>query len=237
MRDDHKNALKKIKQQISALCLRNGYHYAKSKWTLAHLKWIKEMILPELIQETLNEYMATYEEHTAKIERYDARIEEIAEGKSYSEKVKKLGCFLGIRTHTALSLLVEIGDFNRFKKASQIASYLGFAPGEHSSGLHIQHTSITKAGNSHLRKLLTESAVAIGKGTIGHKSKALRARQQGNSAQVISYADRANCRLRSRFYKLIRKGKNRNKAVTAIARELACFVWGMMTEDMQMRMA
>ena len=82
-----------------------------------------------------------------------------------------------------------------------------------------------------MRLLLVESAGGICKGAIGHKSKALKQRQQGNSAEVIAYADKANTRLRSKYYKMIRHGKKRNIAVAAIARELACFVWGMMTDN------
>ena len=231
MRDDHKLALKKIKQQINAFTLRHGQHYAGTKWTVAHWKWLKKLELSDMYRETLDEYMASYEEQEAKIERFDTRIEEIASQEKYQEKVKRLTCFLGIKTHTALSLIVETGDFERFVKGNTYAAFLGLAPGENSSGEHINHTGITKAGNSHLRLLLIEAAGGICKGTIGHKSKDLRARQNGNTAEVIAYADKANTRLRSRYYRLIRHGKKRNVAVAAIARELACFVWGMMTDN------
>ena len=80
-----------------------------------------------------------------------------------------------------------------------------------------------------MRRLLTEATRGICKGTIGHKSKELRSRQSGQSAAVIAYADRANTRLRSKYYKMTRHGKKKNVAVAAVARELACFVWGMMT--------
>lgn len=235
MRDDHKLALKKVKQQINAFCLRHGYHYAGTKWTLAHWKWLKQLELSAIYRETLNEYMASYEEQTAKIERFDARIEEIASQEKYQEKVKRLGCFLGIKTHTALSLIVETGDFERFAKGNTYAAYLGLAPGENSSGEKVSRTGITKAGNSHLRLLLTEAAGGICKGAVGHKSKDLKARQNGNTAEVIAYADKANTRLRSRYYKFIRHGKKRNVAVAAVARELACFVWGMMTDHIEMK--
>ena len=88
-----------------------------------------------------------------------------------------------------------------------------------------------------MRLLLIEAAGGICKGMIGHKSKDLRARQNGNAAEVIAYADKANTRLRSRYYRLIRHGKKRNVAVAAIARELACFVWGMMTDNIGMKTA
>ena len=236
MRDDHKLALKKVKQQINAFCLRHGHHYAQSKWTIAHWKWLKKLELSELYREVLDEYMASYEEYVAKIERFDQRIEELASQERYAEKVKKLGCFLGIKTHTALSLIVETGDFTRFAKGNIYAAFLGLAPGEDSSGSKTNRTGLSKAGNGHLRKLLIESAGGICKGMVGHKSKDLKARQNGNTVEVIAYADRANTRLRSRYYKFIRQGKARNVAVAAIARELACFVWGMMTDNISPRL-
>ena len=235
MRDDHKLALKKIKQQINAFCLRHGYHYAQTKWTIAHWKWLKKLELSGLYREVLDEYMASYEEQEAKIERFDMRINELAEQESYAEKVKRLSCFLGIKTHTALSLIVETGDFARFAKGNIYAAFLGLAPGEDSSGPKTNRMGLSKAGNSHLRLLLIEAAGGICKGMIGHKSKDLKARQSGNTAEVIAYADRANTRLRSRYYKFIRKGKARNVAVAAVARELACFVWGMMTDNINPR--
>lgn len=233
MRDDHKDALKKIKQQINALCLRHGYHYDGTKWTIKHVTWLRKLELSPLYRETLNEYMASYDEQTAKIERFDKRIEEIASQEQYQEKAKSLGCFLGIKTHTALSLIVETGDFTRFAKGNIYAAFLGLAPGERSSGEKISRTGISKAGNSHLRLLLIEAARGICKGAVGHKSKELRSRQNGNPAEVIAYADKANTRLRSRYYKFIRHGKAKNVAVAAIARELACFVWGMMTDNIK----
>ena len=235
MRDDHKLALKKVKQQIIAFCLRHGHHYIGTKWTHKHISWLKKIELPALYRETVDEYLATYDEQTAKIERFDKRIEEISNQKEYQKKVKELGCLLGIKTHTALSLIVETGDFDRFAKGNTYAAYLGLAPGEKSSGDHINRTGLSKAGNSHLRRLLIESARGICKGAIGHKSKELKSRQEGNKADVIAYADKANTRLRSRYYKMIRHGKKKNVAVAAIARELACFVWGMMTDNISMR--
>ena len=237
MRDDHKQALKKIKQQIGAMCLRHGKICDSTNWSQKHLLWLRKLELAPLYRETLDEYMATYDELTSKIERFDRRIEEIASQKRYQEKVKRLGCLLGLKTHTALSLIVETGDFLRFKKGNTYAAYLGLAPGEKSSGDKVNRLGITKKGNTHLRRLLVEASQGICKGKVGYKSKMLRTRQAGNSAQVIAYADKANIRLRRKYYKLIQRGKKRNVAVTAVARELACFVWGMMTDNIGIREA
>ena len=229
MRDDHKQMLKSLKQQINAFVLRHGYQYSGTKWTIKHVIWLRTLELDPMYRETLDEYMASHEEQEAKIERYDKRIEEIAAEERYQKNTRKLGCFLGISTHTALSLIVETGDFIRFAKGNIYAAYLGLTPGEHSSSTSVNRLGLSKAGNTHLRCLLVEAARSICKGAVGHKSKRLRARQIGQSAEVIAYADKANTRLRSKYYRMIRHGKAKNVAVAAVARELACFIWGMMS--------
>ena len=234
MRCDHKLALKKVKQQILAFCLRHGYYFTETNhhWTQAHLRWLRALKPDGLYQEILAEYLITFDHLTAKIERLDQRIEELASGEDYQENVKKLTCFLGIQTQTALSVIVEVGDFKRFADAQHFASYLGLTPGEDSSGADQNRLGITKAGNRHIRMLLVEAAQSYGRGQIGYKSKALRKRQEGNTPAVISYADKANERLRRRYYHLVLgKNKRSNVAKTAVARELACYIWGMMTEN------
>jgi transposase len=184
-----------------------------------------------MLRETLDEYLITYENLTDKLNRMDTRIEELASLPRYKEKVKKLTCFIGVKTQTALATIVEISDFNRFAKAEKYASYLGLVPGENSSGDKQIRLRITKAGNTHVRKLMVEAAHSYGRGHIGYKPKALKARQFGNTPETIAYADRANERLRRRYYKLISRGMKRNVAITAIARELSCFMWGLMTDN------
>jgi len=232
MRDDEKNTLKKVKQQINAFCLRHGFHYSgKSKWTQTHLEWLKKLTFGNVVlQEILNEYLGLYQQAADKLKIFDTRIAEFAVTTEYREKVKRLSCFIGISTHTALTLVVETSDFARFKTATQYSAYLGLVPGEYSSGNTQKRTGITKAGNSHLRTLLIEAGHCYGLGRVGIKSKVLQRKQAGNSARIIAYADRANDRLRRRFYKLSFRS-NHNIAATAIAWELACFIWGMMTEN------
>ena len=232
MRDDHKLALKKIKQQILSFCLRHGCSYTggSQNWTKTHLKWLRELKMDGIYQEILEEYLLTYNNLVDKLERMDKRIEEMAAEEEYSEDVRMLSCFPGIKTQIALSLITETGDFKRFATAQQYAAYLGLVPGEDSSGNEENKLGITKAGNRHLRMLLVEAAQHYGRGQIGYKSKTLKKRQEGNTPEVIAYADKANERLHRRYYRLVlAKNKRTNVAKVAVARELACFIWGMMT--------
>ena len=230
MRDDVKAHLKETKQQIIAYYTRHGFQFdGSSHWTQKHLNWVESLQFENSIhQEVLREYLTVFYDLSEKVAVYDARIEELSHSERYAENVGKLCCFSGIATHTALSLLAEVGDFSRFRSAPQFAAYLGLVPGEHSSSDKQHRTGITKAGNSHLRRLLIESAHCYSRGAVGKKSKAQKERQAGNSPEVIAYADRAVDRLK-RKYQRIALHSRANIAKTAVARELACFVWGMMT--------
>lgn len=233
MRDDVKQNLKSIKQQIIALCTRNGFNYSESTyWTDKHLKYITSLTFEDdLLKEALDEYMIEYNHLVDRVESFDRRIEEIANRDTYAEKVNRLKCFSGIKTHTALSLIVETSDFNRFKKGDYYGAWLGMIPIQDASSTKDNRFGITKSGNRHLRKLLTEAAQAFTRGKAGYKSKDLKARQAKCSSEVISYADKANIRLKKKYYRMIQRGKKHNVAKMAVARELACFVWGMMTDN------
>ena len=76
MRDDHKLALKKIKQQILSFCLRHGYSYTggSQNWTKTHLKWLRELKPGGMYQEILEEYLLTYNNLVDKLERMDKRV-------------------------------------------------------------------------------------------------------------------------------------------------------------------
>ena len=231
MRDDAQTLLKQTKQQINALCLRHGKIFdGNSRWTPKHMQWLNALKFENaILQETFSEYMVTLNQLIDKVERLDKRIEEYAELKEYAEKVNKLVCFKGIKTHTALSLIVETSDFLRFPTAQQYASFLGLVPGEHSSSDSCHRLPITKAGNSHLRRLLIEAATSSSRARVGKKSASLKQRQEGNKPEVIAYADKANDRLRRKYVRIETRSKA-NIAKAAVARELACFVWGMMND-------
>lgn len=227
---DTRSARTKIKQRINALVLRHGMSYpGKSKWTIAHLKWLRELEMQEAVRETLNEYLAQYDDLTCRIERYAERLDEFYHLDRYLEKVSELRCIPGIDTTAAMTIHVEISDFTRFPSANAFTSYVGLTTGEQSSGDKTNHTGITKQGNMTIRKTLIESTHALVKTNPYRKSKRIKARQSGQDASIITYADKAADRLVRKFRKLINRGVPRNKAIVAVARELACFVWGMET--------
>ena len=226
--NDMRGDLKKQKQRLLQFLLRIGKKYdeGKSYWTASHRRWMKAVSFEEdLHKAVFEEYYAAILALEEKIDRLKEKIEEIGAEERYAEKVSKLKCFKGIETLTALTFVAEIGDFRRFGKAHEFMAYLGLVPSEHSSGERRRTGGITKAGNSRLRKLLIESSWHY-----RHygPSKRLAARRKGQPVEIIAYADKAGRRLTKKYHKLVFHKKIPQKAVTAVARELSGFVWGMM---------
>jgi transposase len=234
MRNTLARHLKKAKQNLLSFLLRAGcsYPFPGSYWTGKFRQWLKSIRFGNgLLQLAFEQYLQETEDLRAKLELIDARIEELADSERYREKVGRLVCFTGIQTHLALSFCCEVGDFSRFPDARRFASFLGICPGQESSGQKVRYNTITKCGNTRLRLLLVEAAKGIKRSSPYGKSKRILARQQGQCPSVIAYADRGSRRVRGKIAQLEKKGKNCNVATVAGARELACFIWGMMTDN------
>jgi len=227
-RGDIQENLKSMKQRLLKFLLRKGVNYENDRyWTGKHNKWLSALHFEEKMEQlTLEEYFDEIRRLEEKLGRIEKVIEETAQWPIYAEKVKKLRAFRGIDYLTALSLLVEIGDFKRFPCAEAFMSYLGLVPGESSSGKKRKQGGITKTGNGHLRRLLTESSWHYARPN--QVSKRLIKRREGTDEGTIRYADKAMKRLHEKYTRMVFKGKTKQTAVTAVARELSGFIWGVM---------
>ena len=230
-----KRQLKKAKQELLSFLLRMGMIYPEkgSYWTQSHFEWLRTVQFKDKwLQLAFEEYFSEVNELMAKVARLDTQIKQMAENSEIKNDVEKLICFTGIDYLTAVSIVAEVGDFSRFSNAKAFSNYIGLCPGENSSGLRVRHTAITKARNSRVRQLLIESAKSIKYGRLcSAKSKRLIQRQEGKSPLVIQYADMAIARIRHKMLSMERKGLHYNVITTAAARELSCFIWGMMTNN------
>ena len=123
--------------------------------------------------------------------------------------------------------MAEIGDFKRFQNPQQLMSYLGLVPSEHSSGEKNRRGSITKAGNTHVRRMLVEASWAYR--FRARVSRALLKRQEGLPQSIRDIAWKAQVRLCARYRCLWARGKVKAVVTTAIARELCGFIWAIAT--------
>jgi transposase len=156
---DLKDDQKRGKQRLLKFLLRHGYHYdTDNYWTKRYYDWLKSIQYNRLLEkETFDQYLSHITNLEDRIGRIDATIKEVAESEVYAERVRKFRAFKGVDYLIALSLGCEIGDFKRFPTAQSFMSYLGLVPRENSSEKKRQQGGITKTGNGHLRKLLTEA--------------------------------------------------------------------------------
>ena len=157
------------------------------------------------------------------MQRLTIALTEATQGWRFEPVVAALRALRGIDTVSAIGLVSEIGDINRFTSARQLMGYLGLVPSEHSSGNSIHRGSITKTGNAHARRLLTEAAWNYR--FPARLSRNLRDRSDSVPEAVRSHAWKAQVRLCGRFARLSSRGVQVNKICVAVARELAGFVW------------
>ena len=228
-REDAKKDLLSARHRLGKMVLRYGLQFLETKnWTVKHRAWLKGLRFDEpYAQQVFDNYLLAIEQIEERLKMLEAHIEEAAADDAYAEQVGWLCCLRGIGTVTAMTILAELHDFRRFARPRDLMAYLGLVPSEYSSGGHTKRGSITKAGNSHVRRVLVEAAW-----NYRHRpavSALLRKRRAGQPAAVIAIADRAQHRLYKRYYRLKEGHRKPHNVVTvAIARELVGFIWAVL---------
>ncbi len=232
-REDCRGDLMRARHRLSKLLLRHGVvYYGGNACTRDHDFWLRHDALAQLTgQGTRLTFDADYEAvlaTKARRDRLDAQIEAMAADSEFTPLVRRLGCLRGIGTLTGFALAVEIGDWHRFT-GSTIGSFVGLVPTEHSSGDSRSQGSITKTGNSHVRRLLVEAAwhhrprYVIG--------KTMQDRWDLAPAAARARGDEGNRRLHHRWVTFIERRKRNTIADVAVARELAGWCWSLAVMD------
>jgi transposase len=223
-RDDAREDLQRARQRLGKLLLRRGLHYSGRNWTRPHRQWIDSLTWPHAADQTVMEdYLLAIDHTEARLRALDQQIAAIAATEPYCTPVGWLRCFRGIDTLSAMLILAELHDVRRFAAARALMAFLGLVPSEASSGEKQRRGRITRTGNTIVRRVLIEAAWHY-----RHRpgvGQALTRRRQGQPARVIAIADKAQQRLCRRFRKLAAEHKPPPKIATAIARELAGFLW------------
>ena len=102
--------------------------------------------------------------------------------------VKLLVIILGIGYYSALLILSEIGDINRFPDSYHLCSYAGLVPSTHSSGGITYHGAITKTGSKHLRWIMIECVrahIRLNKDSNITKFYIRLAKRRGNNSKAV----------------------------------------------------
>jgi transposase len=218
--------LRRKRQQISAFLLRQGLHYPADRhtWTKAHMTWLMSQKLEHIEQRiAFEEMMLAMRQAQERIERLEQAIRDAVPGWSLAEVVTALMAMRGIDLVSATTFLAEMGDLMRFATPRELMAALGLVPSEHSTGDTIKRGPITKTGNRRARRMLVECAWSYQHPP--RVSKYKQAKVAAAAPAVREIAWKAQCRLNGRYRTLIRRGKLKSVVVTAVARELAGFIW------------
>jgi transposase len=229
-REDCRGDLMRARHRLSKLLLRHGIVYGDGDaWTGKHDTWLRRQRFED--PATGLTFESDYETvlmTVARRHRLDAAIEAMAADSEFTPVVRRLCCLRGVSTLTGFGLAVEIGDWHRFT-GNTIGSFVGLVPSEQSSGSSRVQGPITKAGNSHARRLLVEAAWHHRPRYVAGKTMRDRWELAPPAARVRG--DLGNRRLHTRWVRFIHRQKKNTVANTAIARELAGWCWSLAVMD------
>jgi len=221
---DAVHSLRRARQQLSGFLLRQGCHYGRPAWTKLHRRWLAGLSFAQAVHHiVLEDYIATVEDAEARRDRLTAQIEAMLPDWTLAPIVAALQTMRGMALVNAATLIAELGDLSRFANPRQLMAYLGLVPSEYSSGANIKRGGIAKAGNRAARRLLIEAAWSYR--FPARLSREVLLRQERQPKLIRDIAWKGQLRLCARYRSLVRTGKSANIVTTAIARELAGFVW------------
>lgn len=224
-RDDGRKNVMSARHRLGKFLLRHGLRFREAtSWGTKHWQWIRSILMPEPYEQVvLVEYIAALEARQAELGRLDGLVAEAAKEPEYAPLVAQLCVLRGIDILSAMTILTELGDLRRFSSARQLMAAVGLVPSEYSTGDKTRRFSITKTGNAHVRHVLIQASWHYRHAARG--GAAVRKRRMNQSSQVVDIAKKADHRLHRKYSRLTGRGKRSTVAVTAVARELAGFVW------------
>jgi transposase len=225
--EDVRGDLMRARHRLGKLLLRRGERYPGpgANWTAKHLGWLRALSFDDACsQATFVDYLASVELLAGRRTGLLSALEQQIPDCSHAAVIARLRCFRGVDTLTAAGLCAEVGNFTRFAKPTLLSGFLGVVPSERTSDTKRRQGSITKAGSSHARRLLVESAHHY-----RHRpfiGATVARRQAGQDPRVIEIAWRAQRRLYARWRHLHHERRKPAGVVAiACARELAAFLW------------
>lgn len=224
-REDVRKDLVAARHRLLAFLRRRGIVFRGGRnWTERHRAWLRAQTFERDAEKlTFNHYVSAVEHQEACRDHLEKEIGRVAATPPYAKDVERLSTLRGIATLSAMVLLAELQDFRRFQHPRELMAYVGLVPSEHSSGASERRGGITKTGNSHVRRILIEAAWHYTRPPVAR----LRVHHslRGQPSGRIDFARHAQARLHNRYVRLVGRGKSRQAALVAVARELCGFVW------------
>ena len=213
------------RQLVSAFLLRHGQTYHRIKpWTMRYRRWLQSLKFEHPAHQIALQEMLQAERHAAeRVVRLTAHIETLLSDWDLAPSVKALQALRGVGLISAVTFMAEIGDVRRFETPVKLMAYLGLVPSEYSTGKTTRRGGITRAGNARVRHKLVEGAWTYRHPARPGAKKLYLLQELPSEVQDIAW--KAQSRLTARYRSLLKRGKKSTVATTAIAREMAAFMW------------
>ena len=213
------------RQLVSAFVLRHGRVYQRTRpWTMRYRLWLQSLTFDHPAHQiALQEMLQAERNATERLDRLTGHIEALVPEWDLAPAVNALQALRGVALISAVTFMAEIGDVRRFESPVKLMAYLGLVPSEYSTGKTTRRGGITRAGNARVRHKLIEGAWTYRLQARPGERKLYILREQAPDVQDIAW--KAQSRLTARYRKLIQRGKRSTVVTTAIAREMAAFMW------------
>lgn len=217
------------RQQISSFLLRHGRSFDRKTWGRSHAVWLAKQNFDHQAQTiAFHDMVEAARSARTRLLNLEAEIAHFVPQWSLAPLVQALQAMRGMDFLSAVVFLVEVGDLTRFERPRQLMAYLGLVPSEASTGDGVHRGPITKAGNSTARRTLVESAWSYRFTPRVGERKLARVHNAPEAAQKIAW--KAQLRLTRRYRFLTARGLAKGKVTTAVAREMAGFLWAIARE-------
>jgi transposase len=224
-RYDAKDDLRRARHRLSKFLLRQGVGSPPGfkAWSVRYYAWLRQLSFDQTAAEVVfDDYRAVEQAAQERLRRLEASLRRCAEQSPQLPLMAALQVLRGVAFLSAVTIVAEVGDFRRFSNAPGFMCFTGLVTSEYSSGTSRRQGGITRAGNRYLRHVLVQAA---------HNARytpnlqgAVKQRLDGLPPDLVELALQAQRRLHARYRHLDHR-IGRPKAVTAVARELAGFVW------------
>ena len=145
----------RVKNQLDAMAKNEGL-LSKRVWSAMRRKEIEALPLSGWYVERRKDLLALLDELDKRIEPLDEAVGNTA---AENPDARRLMTHPGVGLIVSLAYVLTIGDWQRFPRGKQVASYLGLIPEEDSSSDRRRLGHISKQGNTLVRWLLVEAAI------------------------------------------------------------------------------
>lgn len=224
-RFDAKADLLRAKHRLSKLLLRQGLRppAGTRAWSAKHRAWLSQLTFPFAASRIVfDDYRVVVAAAEERVRQLEVHLRQCGRESRQAALIAALQTLRGVGFISAVTIAAEAGDLSRFRSAPAFMSFTGLVSSEYSSGQSRRQGGITHTGNSSIRHVLIQAAHNARR--VPHRSWAQQRRQEGLPADLIDIGWKAQTRLHLRYRHLAAR-IGVPKTVTAVARELAGFVW------------